>query len=300
MADLTEATLRTLVDSWTIHLRAERKSRETIKSYVTGVTQFLDWCVATDTAPALERRTVGAWIAAVLDEGAEAATARARQLAVRRFSTWLVEEDEIPRDELLGIKPPKLDTKVVTPLTAEQIAALIEACRGKEFRERRDEAIVRVMLETGSRASEVVGMTVSGTDVRAGSALIVRGKGGKGRRVPFGPHSSRALDRYLRLRRTHRLADTDALWLGDRGKGLGYYGLYSALTYRAELAGIPDFHPHRMRHTAATRWLTAGGSEGGAMAVFGWSRRDMLDRYTAATAADRAAEEARRLNLGDV
>ena len=36
------------------------------------------------------------------------------------------------------------------------------------------------------------------------------------------------------------------------------------------------------------------------MAVAGWSRRDMLDRYAAATAADRAAAEARRLGLGDV
>jgi hypothetical protein len=35
------------------------------------------------------------------------------------------------------------------------------------------------------------------------------------------------------------------------------------------------------------------------MAIAGWSRRDMLDRYTRATASERAAEEARRLGLGD-
>jgi integrase/recombinase XerD len=34
-----------------------------------------------------------------------------------------------------------------------------------------------------------------------------------------------------------------------------------------------------LRHTAAHRWLAAGGTEGGLMAVAGWSRRDMLDRY---------------------
>ena len=36
------------------------------------------------------------------------------------------------------------------------------------------------------------------------------------------------------------------------------------------------------------------------MAVAGWKRRDMLDRYTQATAAERAATEARQLNLGDL
>ena len=52
---------------------------------------------------------------------------------------------------------------------------------------------------------------------------------------------------YLRIRRTPGLANTPALWLGDRGKELAYYGLRNALQYRAELAGIKDFHPHLMR-----------------------------------------------------
>lgn len=300
MAELTADDLRTLARSWELHLRAERKSRETLKSYLAGVQQFFAWCEANDTAPTLTRAPVNAWIADLLDGGAEASTARARQLAVRRFSAWLVDEDELPRDELLGIKPPKLDVKVVDPLSDEQCRALLKSCAGKEFRDHRDAAIVQFMLETGTRASETINMTVTGTNVSTGSALIVRGKGGKGRTVPFSAQCGTLVDRYLRKRRTHRLADTDQLWLGDRGKGFAYYGLYSALSYRAELADITDFHPHRMRHTGATRWLAAGGSEGGLMAVFGWSRRDMIDRYTKATASERAAAEARRLNLGDL
>jgi integrase/recombinase XerD len=55
-----------------------------------------------------------------------------------------------------------------------------------------------------------------------------------------------------------------------------------------------------LRHTAASRWLAAGGSEGGLMAVAGWRRRDMIDRYAAATRASRAVEEARGLGLGEL
>lgn len=56
-----------------------------------------------------------------------------------------------------------------------------------------------------------------------------------------------------------------------------------------------------LRHTAASRWLAAGGSEGGLMAIAGWRRPDMLDRYAAATRASRAIEEARgRRPLVDV
>lgn len=65
-------------------------------------------------------------------------------------------------------------------------------------------------------------------------------------------------------------------------------------------AGVQGFRPHRLRHTAAHRWLAAGGSESGLMAIAGWTRTDMLVRYTRARASERAADEARRLNLGDL
>lgn len=291
--------LAALLDSWELHLRAERKSAETVKNYTRGVRLFLAWCAANDVPVTLGRAPVNAFVASLLDGGAEAATARARQLALRRFSAWCVEEGEITHDELLGLKPPKLDVKVVPRLTDEQCLALVKACAGREFRDRRDEAIVRFMLEAIVRAGELLAMGTADVDLARGIAVVQRGKGGKGRLVPFGPQTGRAIDRYLRMRRTHRLADTDTLWLGERGKNFSYDGLYVALRRRGQLAGLPRFHPHITRHTAAQRWLSASGSEGGLMAVAGWTRRDMLDRYTRATAAERAAEEARRLGLGE-
>lgn len=295
---MTDIDLRSLVSSWQLHLRAERKSNETIKSYTTGVTQYLDYCEREGLPAAIGKPPVNAWVAALLDSGLEPATVRARQLGLRRFSAWLDQEGELPSDPLLGLKPPKLDEKITERLSEEQCRALIKACQGKEFRDRRDEALVRFMLECVVRAGEVISMEVETTNATAGATRVF-GKGRKWREVSFGPQTALSLDRYLRVRRTHRLADTPPLWLGDRGKGLGYYGLYSALEYRAGLAGIENFHPHLTRHTAAQRWLSAGGSEGGLMAVAGWTRRDMLDRYTKATAAERAAAEARALNLGD-
>src|SRR5918912_339676 len=136
-------SLAALLDSWTVHLRAERKSPETVKSYTAGVRQFLDWCAAEGTPAVLDRATVNAFVASLLDSGAEAATARSRQLAVRRFSAWCAEEGETARDQLLGLKPPKLEVKVVPRLTDDQCRALVQACAGREFRDRRDEAIVR-------------------------------------------------------------------------------------------------------------------------------------------------------------
>ena len=158
---------------------------------------------------------------------------------------------------------------------------------------------MRLAIETAARAEEILAMEVGDVAPSSGMAVIQRGKGGRGRRVPFGPRTGQALDRYLRLRRAHLLASTPALWLGGRSQDLGYYGLRAALLRRAEEAGIDGFHIHRLRHTAASRWLEAGGSEGGLMAVAGWRSRGMVDRYVADTAMHRAADESRRLNLGE-
>ena len=292
--------LAALLPSWELTLRSERKAAQTVKSYGDGVRAFLRWCADNGHTPALDRDLVKGFTADLLDSGAEASTARSRQLGVRRFSAWLAEEGEIDDDPLLGLKSPKLDHKVTPSLSDDELRLLLKACAGKDFRDRRDEAIVRLMAETGMRAGEVCGLEVTDVDLARGLVTVRKAKGGKARVAPFGPQVGVAIDRYLRARRGHLLADTPALWLGDRGKSLEYYGLRKALKDRADRAGLSSFHPHLLRHTAATRWLRAGGSEGGLMAVAGWSTRSMIDRYTGASASERAATEARGLGLGDL
>jgi site-specific recombinase XerD len=295
--------LAALLRSWQLELAADRKSPETIHAYTQGVTRFLRWCAEHDRVAVLDRPTVTAFVAGLLEGGAEGATARARLLALRRFSAWLAREGEIPVDEVAGMKPPRLDVKIVEALSDDQLRALIAACAstGNKLRDRRDEALIRFMVETGARAGEVVALKLADVHLAVGVATIRRGKGGKGRTVPFGPTTARALDRYIRVRRSHRLAASSPnLWLGDRGRPFSYDGLYKSLSMRARQAGIEGFHPHRLRHTAAHRWLAAGGSEVGLMAVAGWAKPDMLVRYTRSQASARAAEEARRLNLGDL
>jgi integrase len=292
--------LAPLLDSWQLSLEAEHKSPATVKTYLTSARQYLTWCASTGRPGTLDRRGAAAFTAHLLAGGAEPATANVRHRALRRLGAWLAEEGECDASPLMGMAPPKLDRKTVPKLTDDELRALIAACAGNRLCDRRDEAIVRLASEAMCRAEELLALEVDDVDLRRGIAVIRRGKGGKARIVPFGPQTGRAIDRYLRLRRSHVNAASPALWLGHAGKGLAYSGLYIALKRRADAAGIKGFHPHRLRHTGASRWLAAGGSEGGLMAVAGWSSRDMLSRYTEDTAMERAADESRRLALGDL
>lgn len=290
-----------LVDSWEIALRSERKSRNTIASYLTGVRLYLRWCSDTGLPDDITRRAVQGWAAALLAGGLEPSSVRTRQLAVRRFSAWLAEEGEIGTDPLYGLKPPKMDVPVFQPLTEDEIQAMLAQCDRKTFIGKRDEAILRLMFESILRPGDLVALELADIDVKAGGGVIRRSKGGKGRLMSFGSKTAAALDRYLRARRLHKFADSKHLWLGGQQReGFTYRALHKRLGQIAAAAGVQNFHPHLTRHTGATRWLEKGGSEGGLMAVAGWSSRSMLDRYTRATAQARAAQELKALDLGDL
>ena len=90
------------------------------------------------------------------------------------------------------------------------------------------------------------------------------------------------------------------LQAGERGRRFGYDGLSRALRRRAHEPASRD----STRTSFATRPPIAGSRRAarnpGLMAMVGWTRTDMLVRYTKARASQRAAEEARRLNLGDL
>ena len=74
---------------------------------------------------------VRGWVTDLLAGGAAPATARTRQMALKRFSAWLVDEDELDADPLRDLAPPKLDTTVIERLTDDECAGLIEGVPGQ-------------------------------------------------------------------------------------------------------------------------------------------------------------------------
>lgn len=292
--------LAALAESWGIALDAQRKSKATIKAYRAGSDGFLRWHADAypGTTPVLDRASVNLYLADLRNSGQSAGTARLRFNALKLFSAWLTAEGEFDRDPLYGMKPPKMGKPAVPSVADSDIELLLKACRGGRFADRRDYAIVQLLASTGIRAGECVALTVADIDLKARAATVQHGKGDKARLVPLLPDTAQALDRYLRVRKAHRFAHTAPLWLGAGGRReFGYQGMAAALRIRAQSVGIEGFHPHRLRHSFASRWLAAGGSEDGLMAAAGWADRNMISRYTEDTRQRRAAVEAERLQL---
>jgi site-specific recombinase XerD len=136
-------------------------------------------------------------------------------------------------------------------------------------------------------------------DVAVAVAVAVAlGKGRRPRACPFGDKTGQALERYLRERTKHPLARRAEFWLGARGVMTGS-GIAQMLRRRAKQAGLEHLHPHMFRHTFAHRWLAEGGQEQDLMRLAGWRSREMLARYGASAADERAREAHKRMGLGD-
>ena len=286
--------------SWQRSLRARNLAPKTIKTYLEAAGQLVDHVTAVGVqhVAEIERHHIEEFIAEQV-ETRSAATASVRFRALQQFFAWCGDEEELDVNPMAKMRPPVVPERPVPVLAEDKARALLKACAGSGFVPRRDTAIVRLFLDTGMRLSELAKLRLDEVDLDDDVA-IVTGKGRRPRTCPFGSRTAQALDRYLRARSRHPHAQLPALWLGANGRAaMTDNGIAQMIRKRGRDAGIEGLHPHMLRHTFAHAWLAEGGNEGDLMRLAGWKSRQMLSRYGASAADQRAREAHRHHGLGD-
>jgi len=281
-------------------LRFENKSEKTITIYVAAATKLSGWLGSErhvrDWAM-VEPEHIRDFIISILDTRS-AGYASNLFRALQQLAKWYSREEDVP-NPMANMRPPMLPEQETPVLRTDELKALLKSCEGKEFVQRRDAAIIYLFLDSGIRRGELTGLRVDDVDLDHREVTVL-GKGRRTRTVAFGRKAAWALDRYITERARHRNAEESAMWLGEKGKGpMTGSGVFQMIQRRGERVGVKGLHPHTMRHTWAHLMKQSSMSDDEIMKIAGWRSPQMLARYAASTAAQRARDSARRLAPGD-
>jgi len=148
------------------------------------------------------------------------------------------------------------------------------------FRTERDRAIAGLMMFSGLRSAEVLGLEVSDVDIARGWVRVI-GKGDKERRVPVDADVAGLVQTYLLVERPD--TDSRALFVvakgHHRGRPLSAAGLRTVFRYHRARAGVPAGHPHALRHTFGTALAEAGVDLAVLQALMGHDHVDSSAAY---------------------
>lgn len=148
------------------------------------------------------------------------------------------------------------------------------------FRTERDRSIAGLMLFSGLRSAEVLGLRVADVDVGRGWVRVV-GKGDKERAVPVDPDVGALVQSYLLAERPE--TSSTALFVvakgPNRGQPLSAAGLRRVFRYHRERSGVAAGHPHALRHSFGTALAEAGVDLAVLQALMGHDHVDSSAAY---------------------
>lgn len=302
-------TLESLLPSWELTLAERQVSEHTIAVHLRTMRQLAEWLTREgrgEDVNAITAADLRAWLLAETKR-TSAVSAHQHWRNLRVLIKWLIREGErTAPDPMPDVSEPPVTRKVKPILAPEQVAAVLRTCQGTPvhgrkltpFEQKRDAAILDILIDTGVRVSGVAGMLLADVhlEVRHNRHVKIVLKGGDEHLIPLGRMAAASMDRYIRIRARHSHAGSPWLWLGMAGRSADHFtssGIRAMVVRRAEWAGLGHVTPHWYRRGFAHSWLDGGGSESDGMRIAGWRSRAMMDLY----AEDLAAERSRRAHV---
>ncbi len=274
-----------LLNRYVKHLELERGiSPLTVRNYTSDIRGFLDFLGnnGIDSLDKVSRSTMRLYLGWLHEQGIVRASISRKLSALRSFYRYLARENLVDAEPLSTLSSPKLEKRLPTFLTHEEMARLIEAPDSSTPQGLRDRAILELLYAAGLRVSEITALDLN--DIDLGSRQIkVWGKGSKERMVLMGKPAAEALKLYLDLGRIklEGKAYTQALFLNRFGERISERRIQHIIKRYGRQAGLEmRMFPHIMRHTFATHLLDGGADLRVVQDLLGHARLSSTQIYT--------------------
>lgn len=202
------------------------------------------------------------------------------------FFKWLVNEELITVNPVLGVERPRPEKRIIEPIPLDHIKKILAAVgRSAAYQQKskivtndmknfglRNRAMILFLLDTGVRVGELITIEKEKVDHKSCSVKVL-GKGNKERVIFFSPTTSVAVWKYAS---SH---DSRYLFATDRNGKLDRNNVGKIIRRICERAGVPVYSPHDFRHTFAVSYLRNYPNIYALQQMLGHSSLDMVKRY---------------------
>lgn len=278
------------------HLRYERNvSPHTLRNYTSDLEQFHEH-IAPPKADGkreeipvkdIDHITIREWMSELHSENAKKTTVARKLASLRTFFQFLVREGVLELNPAKLVATPRIERKLPTHLSMEDMVRFIETPDLETDLGRRDRAILEFLYATGMRVSELTKLNLTNIDFK-NKTVRVMGKGKKQRILNFGEPALQSLMYYLNESRPEFLNNCPPAERDDQVVFLNYKGTRISTRsvgrmvdkYIKLCSDIPDISPHSLRHSFATHLLDQGADIRSIQEMLGHVRLSTTQIYT--------------------
>jgi len=225
-------------------------------------------------ADAVKASDLSDWLLDLHRNGLAAPSIARHRVAMRQLFQFLVDEGLLNTNPAELIRAPRIPRKLPSVINQEQVSAILSAPDRSTLLGLRDAAMLELLYATGLRVSELVGLR---RDQWHDGWVVVTGKGGKDRLVPYGDQAGDTVAAYM----SQRDDSLVPMFLTSRRDSMSRQNFWMRLKKYTQIAGVKGkVSPHTLRHAFATHLLIHGADLRAVQAMFGHADISTTEIYT--------------------
>ena len=260
----------------------KRVSNNTLQSYSRDIYQYENYLSQNRiNYTKVDNKKIQEYLKHLQDLNKKTSTISRNLASIRSFYQYLIRIKKMKYDPTENIQSPKIEKRVPSVLTADEIETLLSQPKNVDLKGTRDKAMLEVAYATGMRVTEIISLNIE--DVNLEEGFISCKSAVRQRNIPLGSISLAALKEYIRNARPIMIKNEDekSLFVNVNGQRLTRQGFWKIVKYYKEQAHITkDITPHVLRHSFATHLLQNGADLKAIQTMLGHSDISSTQVYT--------------------
>ena len=238
----------------------KKLSENTLQSYRRDILQYKNYVEENKiNYSKVKQDDIKTYMQYLQDMNKKSSTISRNLASIRLFYQYELRNSKVKEDPTEGISSPKVEKRVPSILTAQEVSLLLDQPKNIDLKGIRDKAMLEFAYATGMRVTEIISLNIE--DVNLAAGYVTCKNGSKQRNIPLGSMSLKALKEYIEDSRPIMIKSESekALFVNINGRRLTRQGFWKIIKYYKEQAHISkDITPHVLRHSFATHLLQNG------------------------------------------